>query len=123
MSKRIVSGVLCGLLFMAIGMAIGCSEPKKPIQPDSCSQVPYKVLIKDGVRYLHVSQPDGNVVIINLDTLPPPAKPDAGDVAPAGSGSASASANFVLCPCEEDVCRPLCYQLRRLQDGANLCTR
>jgi hypothetical protein len=67
MSKRIVCGVLCGLLAVAIGCGV-----KKPTPPDSCSSVPYQVLVKDGVRYLHVPLPDGNIVIINIDTLPPP---------------------------------------------------
>jgi hypothetical protein len=130
MSKRIVCGVLCGLLAMAIGCGV-----KKPTPPDSCSSVPYRVLVKDGVRYLHVPLPDGNIVIINIDTLPPPPPapppppPGAAADSAAGAGSAAGSAgtgNFVepLCPCEDPGCIPMCNRLLRLTgQGANLCTK
>jgi hypothetical protein len=127
MSKRLVSGVFCGLL----SMAIGCGE-KKPPPLKSCSPVSHKVLVKDGVRFLHVTLPDTNVVIINLDTLPAAPKPraapsdgaggSAGAPPPAaGSGSDSVFLHHV-CPCEEDPCRPLCHQLRQLAGpGASIC--
>src|SRR6185436_2904167 len=130
MSKRIVSGVLCGLLLMAIG----CGEPKRPTPPDTCSPVPYKVLVKDGVRYLQVSLPDGNLVIINIDALPAaqkkpaePAPPAAGSATPTSAAEGSGGPSHFqdeLCPCEEPGCIPLCYRLRQLQSpGANLCTK
>jgi hypothetical protein len=124
MSKRIVCGVLCGLLSMAIGCGV-----KKPTPPDSCSPVAYKVLVKDGVRYLNVSLPDGNVVIINLDTLPPlpPSPPSAAGsaTATASAGGSAETGNFahVVCPCDVEGCIPMCHNLARLSPGANLCTR
>jgi hypothetical protein len=99
---------------------------KKPTPPESCTSVPQKVLVKDGVRFLHVTLPDSNVIIVNLDTLPAASNSAAAGSAaappsPAGSGSGGGSFNQV-CPCEEDPCRPLCYQLRQLAgSGANLC--
>jgi len=127
--RRIVSGVFCGLLFIAIS----CGTPMmKPSGRESCAPLRSTVLIKDGVPYLRIGLPDDKVVVVKLDGLPQgsattgsatPMRSTTGSATPSSGGSSSL---FVEgpCPCQEDPCRPMCSSIDNLVgSGANLCTK
>lgn len=125
MKRRIVSGVLCGLL----SMATGCGQPAlKPNQLQSCVTVDSRVLNKDGTHYLHVRLPDKMVVIVNLDALPKD-PPTTGSATAASSPTASALASGGgsgdvegPCPCQEPICISMCGVIQGMVGpGANLC--
>jgi hypothetical protein len=128
MKRRVVSGVLCGLLAMT--MVSGCGKPAMKLTPGgTCTGTPAKVLDKDGVRYLYIEVPDNKVVVVNLDALPQ-AAPAMGSATPASGAAGSASPGGTggsltvegPCPCQEQSCIPMCGVLPGLAGpGANLC--
>src|SRR5262245_50222244 len=89
MKRRVVSGVLCGLL--TIAMASGCGKSAMKLAPGgSCTGIPAKVLDQNGVRYLYIEVPDNKVVVVKLDALPQAAS-STGSAAPASGAAGSAS--------------------------------
>jgi hypothetical protein len=138
MTRRIVSGVLfCGLLLIAVG----CSGPQTKPTSGSCAAIRSSIHVQGGTRYLYIDLPDGTVVVINLDTLPPADAKRSSEaagtgVSPAGSGAPPSTSApgpspaegqpfdmTRVCPCEDHGCIPMCLDLSRLKgNGANLCT-
>jgi hypothetical protein len=124
MKRRIVSGVLWGLL----AMASGCGKSTLKLTPgQACTGLTSTVADKDGVRYLFIQVPDNKVVVLKLDELPQGAS-STGSAAPTNSAAGSASrsgsggGSFVECPCQEQSCIPMCGVIHSLVGpGANLC--
>jgi hypothetical protein len=135
MKRRVVSGVLCGLLTIAMGS--GCGKSAMRVTPGGpCTGIPSKVLAKDGVRYLYIEVPDNKVVVVKLDAVPQaasatgsatPASGAAGSASNSGSGTGNGGTGGSLtvegpCPCQEQSCIPMCGVLQGLAaPGANLC--
>ncbi len=121
MKKRIAM-YLCGV---ALSSALGCSSNPWPGgKPGQCVPAQYKIVVKDGVRYLIVRS-GGPPVIINIDALPPPPPPPdskapdvpapppaptppAPPVSPAPPASSDPAPNWVGCDCRLPECDPMC---------------
>ncbi len=140
MTRRIAS---CVLWMLLLGI-ISCGNPRTPIPPaPGCEPYGATLLVLKGVRYLHIPLPEGKSIIVKVDALSPATKDRAmsdatpsspsepGVTSPPNAGSANAPppqspipppGTLIECPCEHDICAPMCGKIPLESNAAvNLC--